>query len=125
MSPKSRGILFYWIALPLLTLINLGLGVLVLSRLNPGGWQGWMELSAGAFCCLVAGCLAAAGWSKSYWGSAMNRQVVRWRRMADVIFRWLEDVPVSPDAMKRLQGSLDDVIAEDVSQTGHPSIKST
>src|SRR2546430_10855606 len=106
MPRKYWGVLFYWIVLPLLILINLSLGLVVLSRLNPVGWLGWMELVVGAFCCLVTGVLAAAGWSRSYWGAAMNRQVMRWRRMADVIFRWLQDVPVSPGAMKRLPGSL-------------------
>ena len=113
MPRKYWGVLFYWIVLPVLVLINLSLGLVVLSRLNPVGWLGWMELGAGAFCCVVTGVLAAAGWSRSYWGTAMNRQVTRWRRMADVIFRWLEDVPVSPDAMRRLQGSLDNVISEE------------
>ncbi|HEV2953151.1 MAG TPA: hypothetical protein VG015_03570 [Candidatus Dormibacteraeota bacterium] len=115
MSRGAGGAIFYWLVLPLMTVLNLALAFLLLSKLGPSGWQGWMELGAGVFCCLVAGWLAASAWSKSYWGAAMNYQVVRWRRMTDVIFRWLEEAPVSPEAVRRLQGSLNDVITEDLS----------
>jgi len=114
MNRERGGALFYWVLLPLLTLVNLLLGVGLLVRLEPAGWEGWMELTAGALCCGVAGWLAAAGWSKSYWGAAMNSQVTRWSRMADVIFNWIEEAPVPPDAMRRLHGSLKDIIEDDL-----------
>jgi hypothetical protein len=67
-----------------------------------------LEVATGAFCCVVAGWLAAAAWSKSYWGSAMTRQITAWRQIADAIFAWLEEAPLPADALQRLKASLDE-----------------
>ncbi len=92
--------------------LNLGLGIAVLNDLKPEGWLGWLEVATGAFCCLVAGWLAASAWSKSYWSAAMTRQVNVWRQIADAIFAWLEEAPLPAEALQRLQGSLDEVAAQ-------------
>ena len=102
--------LFYRVFLPLGVLTNLGLGVLILARLSPQGWSGWLEIATGAFCCVVAGWLAAAAWSKSYWNRTMTRQVTVWHEIADTFFRWLEDAPLPPDALRGLKSSLDKVV---------------
>ena len=68
------GRIFYAVFLPLAVAANLGLGLLILSYLRPVAWIGDLELATGAFCCAVAGWLAAAAWSKSYWGAAMARR---------------------------------------------------
>lgn len=105
-----RDRLFYRLFLPLAFFANLGLGVVVLAGLRPDGWPGWLEVGTGAFCCLVAGWLAAAAWSKSYWHNAMARQVAVWRRIADAFFGWLEEAPVPAEALTRLKTSLDEVV---------------
>lgn len=105
---NSRGRFFYSVFLPLAVALNLGLGVLILSNLRPASWLDWVVLGTGAFCCVVAGWLAASAWSRSYWGNAMNRQVNAWRQIADAIFEWLENAPVSADALLRLKRNLDD-----------------
>lgn len=109
MQVLTSGRLFYRVFLPIAVAVNLGLGVLVLGYLRPDGWLGWQELATGAFCCFVGGWLAAAAWSKSYWGSAMARQIAAWRQIADAIFVWLEEVPLPADALQRLKRSLDEV----------------
>ena len=109
-SYPLRDRLFYKVFLPLAVLANLGLGVAILGGLRPDGWTGWLEIGTGAFCCLVAGWLAAAAWSKSYWNNAMARQVAVWRRIADAFFGWLEDAPVPAEALTRLKTSLDEVV---------------
>jgi hypothetical protein len=109
MSARSAGRLFYRVFLPIAVAVNIGLGILVLSNLRPQGWLGWLEVLSGAFCCLVAGWLAASAWSKSYWGSAMARQIIVWRQIADAIFVWLEDAPLPAEALQRLKTSLDEV----------------
>lgn len=109
-SYPLRDRLFYRVFLPLAVLANLGLGVVILGGLRPDGWTGWLEVGTGAFCCLVAGWLAAAAWSKSYWNNAMARQVAVWRRIADAFFGWLEDAPVPAEALTRLKTSLDEVV---------------
>jgi hypothetical protein len=75
MFTQSSGRLFYRVFLPIVVAVSLGLGVVILSNLRPDAWLGWLEVSTGAFCCVVAGWLAASAWSKSYWGSAMARQI--------------------------------------------------
>jgi len=110
MDIRRRGVLFYRVILPGFILANLGLGVLMLTELRPTLWTGWMELGTGAFCCVVAGVLIGAGWSKSYWSSAMERQVSAWRRIADAMFRWIEETPVPVDSLKTLKRSLDETI---------------
>jgi hypothetical protein len=101
---------FYRIFLPIAVTLNLGLGLVILSGLRPYSWTGWLEIGTGAFCCLVAGWLAAAAWSKSYWGNAMAHQVFVWRRIADAFFAWLEEAPLPAEALHRLQRSLDEVV---------------
>jgi hypothetical protein len=107
---KWRDRLFYRVFLPLGVLANLGLGVLILNGLHPEGWPGSLEIATGAFCCVVAGWLAAAAWSKSYWNNAMARQIVVWRRIADAFFTWLEDAPLPAEALTRLKSSLDEAV---------------
>ena len=96
--------------LPGFILANLGLGVLMLTELRATLWTGWMALGTGAFCCVVAGVLIGAGLSKSYWPSTMERQVSAWRRIADAMFRWIEETPVPVDSLKTLKRSLDETI---------------
>ncbi|HEX9097410.1 MAG TPA: hypothetical protein VF990_15075 [Candidatus Dormibacteraeota bacterium] len=91
-------------------MVNLGLGVFILSDLRPEGWVGRLEIATGAFCCVVAGWLAAAAWSKSYFGRAMARQIAAWRQIADAIFAWLEDAPLPAEALQRLKRSLDEAV---------------
>jgi hypothetical protein len=109
MQTNLTGRIFYRVFLPMAVVVNLGLGVVVLSNLRPEGWLGWLVVATGAFCCIVAGWLAAAAWSKSYWGSAMARQIVAWRQIADAIFAWLEEAPLPAEALLRLKRSLDEV----------------
>lgn len=110
MTHQLRDRLFYRVFLPLGVLANLGLGVFILSGLSPVGWTGKLEIATGAFCCLVAGWLAAAAWSKSYWNNAMARQVLVWRRIADAFFAWLEEAPLPAEALNRLKTSLDEAV---------------
>jgi hypothetical protein len=105
-----RDRLFYGVFLPLGVVANLALGVWILTGLQPANWTGWLEVGTGAFCCLVAGCVAAAAWSKSYWNNAMARQVAVWRRIADAFFAWLEDAPLPAEALTRLKTSLDEAV---------------
>ena len=102
--------LFYVLFLPIAVGINLGLGLLILSNLRPADWVSWDELATGAFCCFVAGALAASGWSRSYWGRVMGRQVAVWRQMADAIFHWVEEVQLPAESLQRLKRSLDEVV---------------
>jgi hypothetical protein len=110
MSAKSAGRFFYRVLVPIAVVVNLGLGVAVLSNLRPDGWLGWLEVVTGAFCCGVAGWLAASAWSKSYWGGAMARQITAWRQIADAIFAWLEEAPLPAEALQRLKASLDEAM---------------
>jgi len=108
-----RDRLFYRVFLPIGVLANLGLGVFILAQLRPegaSGWTGWLEIGTGAFCCMVAGWLAAAAWSKSYWNNTMTRQVMVWRRIADAFFAWLEEAPLPAEALTRLKRSLDEAV---------------
>jgi hypothetical protein len=102
--------LFYRVFLPLGIVANLGLGIWILAGLNPQIWTDWLKVGTGAFCCVVAGWLAASAWSKSYWSRAMVRQVALWRRIADTFFAWLEDAPLPPEAIHRLKTSLDEAV---------------
>ena len=109
-SYSVRDLLFYRVFLPLAVFVNLGLGVVILAGLRPDGWTGALEVGTGAFCCMVAGWLAASAWSKSYWNNAMARQVAVWRRIADAFFGWLEEAPVPAESLTRLKSSLDEVV---------------
>jgi TRAP-type C4-dicarboxylate transport system permease small subunit len=101
---------FYMVVLPLAVLVNLGLGVAILAMLNPQSWVGWLQIATGAFCSLIAGWLAAAAWSKSYWTRNMARQVAVWRRISDTIFTWIEDAPMPAESLHRLKTSLDEAV---------------
>ena len=108
---------FYAVFLPIGVVANISLGVVILSGLDPHGWDymRWLQIGTGAFCCVVGGWLAAAAWSKSYWNRNMARQMAVWRRIADAFFVWLEDAPVPAEALHGLKSSLDEVV---------PSLKS-
>jgi hypothetical protein len=110
MDRSRRGIIFYRVVLPGFTLVNLGLGVFTLTGLHPNGLLGWMMLGTGVLCCGIAGWLAGAGWSKNYWGSAMERQVTAWRRIVDAMFGWIEEAPVPADSLRTLKRSLDETL---------------
>jgi hypothetical protein len=102
--------LFYRVFLPLGVLANLALGLLLLMGLQPATWAAWLQIAIGAFCCVVAGWLAAVAWSKSYWNRAMRRQVAVWGHIADAFFAWLEDAPLPAEALGRLKSSLDEAV---------------
>jgi uncharacterized membrane protein len=110
MQQRASHRLFYQVFLPIAVAVNFALGIVILRGLEPQGWLGWLEVATGAFCCLVAGWLAAAAWSKSYWGGAMARQVATWRQIADAIFAWIEEAPLPAEALQRLKRSLDEVV---------------
>ena len=101
---------FYALFLPLGVLANFGLGVFILTGLHPQSWPSWMEVGTGALCCVIAGWLAAAAWSKFYWHRSMARQVATWRRIADAFFVWVEDAPVPPEALHSLRSSLEQAV---------------
>jgi len=114
-SGGSRRRLFYSGFLPVAVALNLTLGLVILDEIGPQGWLGVLELATGAFCCVVAGWLAAAAWSRSYWASAIAEQIAAWRQMTDAIFGWMEETPPSAEALQRLKGSLDDVLKQPTS----------
>jgi uncharacterized membrane protein len=109
-SHRLRDRWFYTVFLPVAVLANLGLGLLILDGLHPGDWSGWLQIGTGAFCCVIAGWLAAAAWSRSYWNHAMAHQVAVWRRIASAFFVWLEEAPLPADALNRLKASLDEAL---------------
>jgi hypothetical protein len=111
-SPAAWERLFYRLFLPLGILANLGLGIWILAGLNPHIWSDWLQVGTGAFCCVVAGWLSAAAWSKSYWSRTMVRQITVWRRIADTFFAWLEEAPLPPEALHRLKSSLDEAVPQ-------------
>ena len=109
---RGREQVFYRFFLPIAVVANLALGIFILAGLNPTGWVSWLEVGTGALCCLIAGWLAAAAWSKTYWGRAMANQVATWRRIAETFFVWIEDTPIDDEALLRLKSSLDEVVPE-------------
>jgi hypothetical protein len=40
----------------------------------------------------------------------MSRQVAVWRQMADAIFGWVEEIPLTPESLQGLKKSLDEVV---------------
>jgi hypothetical protein len=108
-SQRARAFFNIW--LPLGIVANLGLGLFVLADIGAKTWTDWLQLGTGAFCCMVAGWLSAALWSRVYWNRSMARQVALWRRIADTFFAWVEDVPLPAEALHRLEASLDEVVA--------------
>jgi hypothetical protein len=110
-SQKARsGALLYPALLQVGVVANLALGLVLLAGLSPAGWSGWLELVAGALCCLIAGWIAASYWSMSYWNRCMARQVATWRRIADTFCSWVEDVPVPADAVRQLKAALEEAV---------------
>lgn len=107
---SRRQRLFYSWFLPVGIVANLALGLVLLTRMRPESWVDWLQVGTGAFCCVIAGWLAAAAWSKSYWHRSMARQVVLWRRIADAFFSWLEEAPLPAEALHRLKSSLEEVV---------------
>ena len=105
---RRRDAVFYRIVLPILTLANLVLAAMVATSLRPNGWLDWLSVATAGFCCVVAGWLAASLWAKSYWAQVIARQVSAWRRMADTMLEWIEELPVSNDALDRLRRSLEE-----------------
>lgn len=102
--------IFFRVFLPVGVVVNLVLGFVILTGLRPQTWSDWLQVTTGAFCCLVAGWLAAAAWSKAYWSRAMKRQVTVWHKIADTFFVWLEDAPLPPEALTQLKTSLDEAV---------------
>jgi hypothetical protein len=103
--------LFYGLFLPVGVLANLSLGVFVITTgLHPASWSDWLVVGTGALCCLIAGWLAAAAWSKFYWYRSMTRQVATWGRIADAFFAWIEEVPVPAEALHSLRSSLEEAV---------------
>jgi hypothetical protein len=103
--------------LPIGVIANLGLGVVIMTRLDPavtvtsaGSWSYWLLIGTGAFCCLIAGWLAAAAWSRFYWYRSMARQVATWRRIADAFFEWVEEAPVPAESLHNLKSSLEEAV---------------
>jgi hypothetical protein len=109
---RTRDARFFKVLLPLFAAANMILGLAVLSELGPHEWLQYLEIGTGAFCCAVAGWLAGSGWSKSYWGESMARQVFAWHRMVDAIFAWVEDLPISAESVNRLRRTLDDAMVK-------------
>jgi hypothetical protein len=101
---------FYSVFLPLGAVANLTLGLVILVGFRPDSSFGWLEIGTGALCCVIAGWLAAAAWSKSYWNRSMARQVATWHRIADAFFVWLEEAPLPPESLRTLKSSLDEVV---------------
>jgi hypothetical protein len=107
----TRRQLPYPVLLRLGIVATLGLGLVVLVGLRPAGWWGWLQLGTGASCCLIAGWIAAAGWSMSYWNRTMARQVATCRRIADTFFAWVEEAPVPVEALHSLKSSLEEAVS--------------
>lgn len=97
--------------LPIGLVVTLGLGLTLLARLLVSGWPGWLQVGAGALLCLIAGWIASAIWSRSYWHRSMARQIATWRRITDAFFAWVEDLPVSTEALNQLKVSLEEAVS--------------
>lgn len=102
--------LFYGLFLPVGVLANLALGIVILTGLNPATWSAWLQIATGALCCLIAGWLAAAAWSKFYWYRSMTRQVATWGRIADAFFAWVEEAPLPAESLHSLKSSLEEAV---------------
>ena len=102
--------LFYSVFLPIGAAVNLILGLIVLVGMKDAADFGWLELGAGAFCCMVAGWLAAISWARFYWLRTMAKQVALWSTIVDTFFGWLEDAPLPSETVQRLKSSLEQVV---------------
>lgn len=101
---------FYGLFLPIGVLANLGLGLFILIGITPNTWPGWLQTGTGALCCMIAGWLASAAWSNSYWHRSMAAQVATWRRISDTFFSWVEEAPVPAEALHSLKSSLEEAV---------------
>jgi hypothetical protein len=105
---RRRDLVFYRLVVPTLAAANVVLAGILVSNLQPTGWLEWLEVATAGFCCGVAGWLGASLWSKSYWAQVIARQVAAWRRMADTILEWIEDLPIPSESVEGLKRSLED-----------------
>ena len=95
-------------SLGLLAVLGLGLALLH-DRVSPG-LSGWLRICIGGSLCLSAGWIASTIWSRSYWNRSMARQIAVWRRITDAFFAWVEDLPVSTEALNDLKVSLEEAV---------------
>lgn len=107
----ERGRLFYRVVLPVLVLVNLSLGLYDLSLVTPRDPVGLGVLAGGAFTLVLAGWLAGAWWSRLYWRGVMHRQVGVWRDVVDVVFGWIEELPLPAESLRRLKTRIDRTIS--------------
>src|SRR5579875_264551 len=117
-SYRRRKVAFYRVVLPILVGANLILGVLLLTSIQAMGWLRGMSLGCGVLCCVIAGWLSGAAWSSSLWSSAMDRQVARWHSVVDAVFGWIEEAPISVDALRGLKRSLDETLLAEAAPPG-------
>jgi hypothetical protein len=99
------------VLLPIGLVATSGLALTLLNVFGLPGPSGWLRVGGGALMCLVAGWIASALWSRSYWHRSMARQVATWRRITDAIFGWVEDLPVSTEALNQLKVSLEEAVS--------------
>jgi hypothetical protein len=99
------------VLLPIGLVATSGLGLTLLNVLGLSGPSGWLRVGGGGLMCLMAGWIASAIWSRSYWHRSMARQVATWRRITDAIFGWVEDLPVSTEALNQLKVSLEEAVS--------------
>lgn len=110
LKESRRQRLFYSIFLPVGLLANLGLGLVILAGLNPQKWSDWLRVATGALCCLIAGWLGSAVWSKFYWHRSLARQVATWSRIADAFFAWVEEAPLPEESLHTLKSTLEEAV---------------
>jgi hypothetical protein len=94
---------FYRFVLPLLVAANLGLGLANLFALAPHGWRGWVQVGAGVLCCAAGGWLLGVAQARAFWRAAAEQQQQRWRRLVEVLLKWLEMAGFGVAAMSRLK----------------------
>ncbi len=109
-SSATRSRVFFRVVLPALVLVNLALGLFNLSLIAPRTGIGYGVMAGAAFTLVLAGWLAGAWWSRLYWRSVMQRQVQTWRQVVDAVFGWIEELPVTPDHLRRLKTSIERTI---------------
>lgn len=109
---RRRREIVYLITIGGLALINLGLGIVILSvARHQSGWVAGFLLLAGAFSCGLAGWLVGAWWLRCYWRGAMARQLEVWRGLVDVIVGWSEEVGAPSEAVSLLKRRIDRLMA--------------
>jgi hypothetical protein len=99
------------VLLPLGLVATSGIGLTLLNVLWLPGPSQWLRVVAGAVMCMFAGWIASALWSRSYWHRSMTQQIATWRRITDAIFGWVEDLPVSTEALNQLKVSLEEAVS--------------